>query len=162
MARRNGNGNGNRQTDVLGGSYKRYDLTDPANWEGDYPDGNFGNNVEKLYELPDTDDMAGVFLRGIFKNERSLNAHLRLMYRHSKFGDKDHQDLLRAKVAGSAAINGVSRLDALFAAVNLLASDMYRVARGMPKLKGNEKERIVRGSDFRNEEKPVEGGLANR
>jgi len=145
---------------------RRYDLSDPANWEADYPDGDWGNNIEKLYEVPPIDDMAGVFLRGIFKNERSLNAHLRLMYRHQKYGDKEHQELLRAKIAGSAAINGVSRLDALFAAVNLLASDMYRAARGMPKVKRGEEERIVRGSDFRSDfrsaVRPQEGGLSNQ
>ncbi len=154
--------NGHKPTKLLGDpAYKRYDLTDPANWEGDYPDGSFGNNVEKLYEVPKIEDMAGVFLRGIFKNERALNAHLRLMYRHRKLGDIEHQELLRAKIAGSAAINGVSRLDALFAAVNLLASDMYRTARGMPKARKGEEERIVsgRGGDFRREERPPEGGL---
>lgn len=156
--------NGQQKTDIFNPKLKKYDLTDPANYEDDYPDGNFGNNVEKLYEVPDIDDMAGVFLRGIFKNERSLNAHLRLMYRHKKFGDTEHQELLRAKIAGSAAINGVSRLDALFAAVNLLASDMYRAARGMPKVKKGEEERIIRGSDFRDRDynKPPDGGLGGQ
>lgn len=151
--------NGDKPNSLLNQNTKRYDLSDPANWEMDYPDGDFGNNVEKLYNVPDIDDMAGVFLRGIFKNERSLNAHLRLMYRHAKFNDTSHQELLRAKIAGSAAINGVSRLDALFAAVNLLASDMYRTARGMPRVKKGEEERVIRGSDFRREEKPQDGGL---
>ncbi len=156
MAKKSGNG---KPTDIFNPKYKKYDLTDPANYEDDYPIGDYSNNVEKLYEIPEIDDMAGVFLRGIFKTERSLNAHLRLMYRHRKFGDTEHQELLRAKIAGSAAINGVSRLDALFAAVNLLASDMYRAARGMPKVKKGEEERIVRGSDYRQEQKPPDGGL---
>lgn len=141
-------------------AYQRYDLTNLDNYEGDY-EMPWADKVEKIYEMPEIKDMAGVFLRGIFKNERSLNAHLRLMYRHAKFADTKHQELLRAKVAGSAAINGVSRLDALFAAVNMLASDMYRTARGMPRLKRGEEERIVRGSDFRNEEKPHDS-LGNR
>lgn len=146
--------NGSKQPNISGGTnYKRYDLTNIDNYEPDY-EMSWENKIEKIYEIPGIDNMAGAFLRGIFKNERSLNAHLRLMYRHRKFGDTEHQELLRAKIAGSAAINGVSRLDALFAAVNLLASDMYRAARGMPKLKRNEEERVVRGSDFRREERP--------
>lgn len=149
--------NGKKTTNpFLNPQYKRYDLTNPDNYEGDYPDGDFRNNVEKIYELPAADDMPGVFLRGIFKTERQVNACLRLMYRHKKFGDIDHQELLRAKVAATAAMNGISRLDALFAAVNLLASDMYRTARGMPRLKKGEEERVIRGSDFRREERPQE------
>lgn len=140
--------------------YKRFDLTNLDNYEPDY-EMPWADKVEKIYEIPDIKDMAGVFLRGIFKNERSLNAHLRLMYRHAKFTDTEHQELLRAKIAGSAAINGVSRLDALFAAVNMLASDMYRAARGLPKLKKGEEERVVRNSDFRTEQRP-QNGLENR
>lgn len=153
------NGQKQKNSPINNPNYKRYDLTDPANWEGDYPDGDWGNNVEKLYEVPGIEDMAGVFLRGIFKNERSLNAHLRLAYRHIKYKDTNHQELLRTKIAGSAAINGVSRLDALFAAVNLLASDMYRAARGMPKTKKGEEDKVIRSSDFRRDERPPDGGL---
>ncbi|MBA7613517.1 hypothetical protein ES703_20768 [subsurface metagenome] len=157
MAKRN---SGGKPTDIFNPKLKKYNLTDLANYEDDYPMEGFGNNVEKLYELPGIEDMPGVFLRGIFKNERSLNAHLRLMYRHKKFKDTEHQELLRAKIAGSAAIGGVSRLDALFAAVNLIASDMYRAARGMPKAKKGEEEKIVRGSDYRqDQQKPPDGGL---
>lgn len=157
MKRKNGSGVGA----VGNPEYKRYDLTNVDNYEPDY-EMPWADKVEKIYEIPEIKDMAGVFLRGIFKNDRSLNAHLRLMYRHKKFGDTDHQELLRAKVAGSAAINGVSRLDALFAAVNMLASDMYRAARGMPKRKKGEDETIARGSDFRTEQRPSGDGLGSR
>ncbi len=156
-------GNGKKQTDVLGNpNLKRYDLTDPANYEGDYPDGDFKNNIEKIYEVPGIEDMAGVVIRGIFKSERQLNAIIRLSYRHRKYNDVAHQEMLREKIAGSAAINGVGRLDALQAGVNLLAPDMYRVARDMPKLRKGERETVVRGSDFRNDGRPPEGGLANK
>lgn len=138
---------------------RRYNLTDPNNWESGYPDSDFSNNVKQLLDVPGTDDMAGVFIRGIFKNEAQANACLRLMYRHKKFGDSDHQEMLRCKIASSAAINGVSRLDALFGAVNLLASDMYRTARGMTQLKKGQQENIVKGSDFRQDGKPPNGGL---
>jgi len=159
MAKPNGN-NGNSGR-VIDSNYKRYDLSNIDNWEGDYPMGDFQNNVEKIYEVPQIDDMAGVFLRGRFKNERSLNAHLRLMYRHRKFGDDEHQELLRTKIAGSAALNGISRLEALQAAVNLLAPDMLRTALGMQKVKKGEDDRILRNSDFRKEERPADGGMGS-
>lgn len=157
------NGNGKKQTNVLGNpNLKRYDLTDPANYEGDYPDGDYKNNIEKIYEIPGIEDMAGVFARGVFKTERQLNAALRLSYRHQKFGDIKHQELLRCKIAGLAAMNGRSRIEALQAGVNLLAPDMLRTVLGLPKLRKGEKETIVRGSDFRDQSKPPEGGLANQ
>lgn len=129
--------------------YKQFDATNIDNYEQDYEE-NWASRIEKVYEIPDIADMPGVFLRGIIKNERSLNAMLRLAYRHQKFGDTNHQELLRMKIAGTAAIGGVARLDALFAATDLVASDMYRAARNLPKLKKQEKEEIHRGSDFRN------------
>ena len=133
--------------------FKEYDLTNIDNYEGDY-ELPWANKIEKIYEVPGVNDMAGVFTRGIFKNERTLNAHLKLMYRHKKFGLEDLQELLRTKVAGTAAIGGVRALEALFAAVNLIAPDMYRTARGMPKSKGNKEEKVVRGSDFRQFDRP--------
>ncbi len=157
MKRGKNNGNNPMQ---INPEYKRYDLTNLDNYEADY-EIPYDNRIEKIYELPPIEDMPGVFLRGVFKNDNVANACLRLMYRHAKFNDVRHQQLLRAKIASTAAIGGVSRLDALFAAVNLLASDMYRAARGMPKLKKGEEEHVVRGSDFRREERPSES-LGNR
>lgn len=127
----------------------------PPDYEVDYPTGMYGNNIEKIYEMPDIDDMAGVFLRGRFKNERELNAAIRLMYRHDKFNDKKHQELLRARIAGSAALQGLRSLEALFAGTNLLAPDMYRSLLGLKKKKRDEDDRIIKGgSDFRREERP--------
>lgn len=135
----------------------RGDLTNIDNYEDDY-DITGGGKIQKIYEIPDISDMAGVLARGIIKNDRQLNAILRLSYRHNKFGDKSHQEMLRQKIIGTAAIGGVRSLDALFAANGLLAPDMYRVARGMPKFKQQgkreEEEPVYRGSDFREHEKP--------
>src|SRR4030042_2300704 len=100
MAGRNGNG----KNQALGNpQYRQYDLTNIDNYEEDY-EMPWADKVEKIYEIPEIKDMAGVFLRGIFKNERSLNAHLRLNYRHRKFGQTEHQELLRAKIEGSALV----------------------------------------------------------
>ncbi len=166
---------GNGGQELLNPNYKRYDLTDPANYEGDYPDGDFGSSVDKILatKSKDANDDADVarfiFIRGNFKNDRQLNAAVRLMHRHRKFGDTIHQELLFCKILGQAAINGVSRLEALFAATNLLGPDMYRTAKGMPRLKKGQREEIVsggrgdgRGSDFRQDGRPPDGGLGNQ
>ena len=137
------------------GNRNPYDMTDTRNYEQDY-EMPWSDKIEKIYEVPPIKDMAGVIARGIIKNDRQLNAMLRLAYRHEKFGDTRHQELLRMKVIGTAAIGGVARLEALFSATNLIASEMYRIARGMPKLKEGKEEKIHRGSDFRSEERPQE------
>lgn len=149
--------NNNKKTVFAGDpQYKQYDLTNPENYEKDY-EFPYADKIQKILEFPGIEDMAGVIVRGIFKNERQLNAVLRLAYRHRKFGDTNHQELLRMKVAGTAAVGGVGRLDALFTAVNLIASDMYRTARNMPNARGEEK--VLRGSDFR--EKREETGVVS-
>ena len=139
-----------------GGPGNPYDMTNIRNYEQDY-EMTWSDKIEKILAMPATNDMAGVFLRGIFKNDRQINAMLRLAYRHDKFGDTKHQELLRMKIAATAALGGVSRLEALFAGTNMIASDMYRVARNMPKLKDGKEEKVYRGSDFRSEDKPQEG-----
>ena len=150
-------GNSNKPSGVMAGDsdkYQRYDLTNLDNYEGDY-EFPYSDKINKILEFPDTDDMAGVVERGIFKDERSLNAILRLAHRHIKFGDKQHQELLRMKVSGTTGIGGVARLDALFTAVNLIAPEMYRTARGMTRRTNKEgEEPIHRGSDFREYERP--------
>lgn len=134
----------------------QFDLTNPDNYENDYglswPD-----KIEKIYEIPDTKDMAGVIIRGIFKNTREANAILRLSRRHKKFNQDEHQELLRQKIASTAAIGGVRSLEVLFAATNLVAEGMYRIARGMPKAPKNQEDKVYRGSDFRTQERAPEG-----
>ncbi len=141
--------------------FRQFDLTNPDNYEGDYPEGGGRNNVKDLYEVPGIEDMANVFIRGNFKNERQLNAALRLYYRHKKFSDTTHQEMLRCKVAGSSAIGGASRVEALFGATCLVASDMYRVVKGLPKAKHGEQDRVIKGSDFRDDQRPPDS-LANQ
>ena len=132
-----------------------YDLTNPGNYERDY-EMPWSDRVQKLYEIPNIEDMAEVIIRGNLVNERRANAILRLSRRHKKFGLDDHQEMLRQKIASTAAIGGVRSLEVLFAVTNLVASDMYRVARNMPKLPKGQEEKVIRGSDFRQQEKPQE------
>lgn len=126
-----------------------HDLTNLDNYEQDY-ELPWYDRVEKIYELPDINDMAAVILRSNLKvkDERRANAMIRLAYRHIKFGLKGKQELLRMKCAATAAEGGAARLDALFAAVNLIAPDMYRASRGLPKHKDGKNEDIRKASDF--------------
>lgn len=115
-----------------------------------------GNNQDRfnqVLEIPDIDEMASVFARSVFKNERQRNAAVRLYYRHAKFNDKQHQELLRMLLAATVGMNGRGRVDGLFATTGMLAPDMYRTVAGLPKNRKGEEEKIIRGSDFRREEK---------
>lgn len=136
---------------------RRFDLTSPDTFEQGYPAGDFRNNIEKIYDLPGTEDMAGVFLRGVIKNERQRNAMVRLFYRHKKFNDQNHQEMLRVMIAATAGMNGLARIEALEAGTNLLALDVHRLAAGLPQLKKGETDHVVRGSDFRQESRPQNG-----
>lgn len=142
-----GNGHNPNQPSGVG-------ITNPEYWERDFDQMSFLSKIEKILEFPGIDDMAGATLRSVIKDDRQLNAIIRLYYRHRKFHDDDHQEMLRIKLAGLASMGGVARLEALFAATNLIAPDMYRTARGLPRAKS--REDVRRGSDFR--EKRDEGG----
>lgn len=123
-----------------------------------------GNNQDRfnqVLEIPEVEDMASVFARAVFKSDRQRNAVVRLYYRHVKFNDNSHQQLLRILLAGTIGMNGRGRVDGLFATTGMLAPDMYRTVAGLPKTRKGEEERIVRGSDFRKEEKPS-GSLGNQ
>jgi ribose 5-phosphate isomerase len=75
--------NGNNPVVPGNGQKNPFDLTNVGNYEHDY-EMPWSDKIEKLYEVPPIKDMAGVVIRGIFKNERTLNAILRLSYRHVK------------------------------------------------------------------------------
>jgi len=124
------------------------DLPNPDNYGRDF-EISMADRIKKILEVPAIDDMAGIFIRGIFKNEKQLNAALRLAKRHIKFKDEDNQEVLRIKIAGMAGIGGTARLEALFGSTNMIASDMYRVARGMPKLKDGKEEKVIHSNDYR-------------
>ena len=61
----------------------------------EFSDAQAASKIAKIYELPDTKDMAAVFLRGVFKSERQRTAAVRLAYKNIKFNDTNHQELLR-------------------------------------------------------------------
>lgn len=146
--RRNGN-NDQGQRGAIG-------ITNPEYWEKDFEGLPWWSKIEKIMEFPAKDDMAGVMARSVFKSDRQRIAAVRLAYRHKKFNDNDHQEMLRMYMASTVGMRGLGRLDQLFAATNLLAPEMYRIAADMPAKKKGE-EQVVRGrADFREEREPEE------
>lgn len=142
-----GNGqNTNLPEDIVIGGDDKFG-NPKEHWE-DSHDAPSSNNVSQLYELPGIDNMAAVIERGIFKSDDEADAIVLMAYLNDKYDDKKHQQLLRMKIARTIGQGGAGRVEALFGATNLVAPDMYRVARGMPKAKG---EKVHRSSDFRTE-----------
>lgn len=149
---------------VIGGKPKQHKnnghepigITDPAYWEKDFENMPWYNKIEKILEIPSREDMAGVMARAVFKTDRQRIAAVRLAYRHKKFKDNNHQEMLRMWLASTIGMRGLGRLDGLFAATNLIAPDMYRIAMDMPRKRGQ--EQIQRGSDFREEREEVAKG----
>lgn len=131
-------------------------IANPEYWEQDFESMPWYNKIEKILEIPGTDNMAGVMARSVFKSDRQRIACVRLAYRHIKFNDDNHQQLLRMCLASTIGMRGLGRLDGLFAATNLIAPDMYRIAMDMPRKRGQ--EQISRGSDFREEREQVTQG----
>ncbi len=125
-------------------------LANMEHWEKDFEDLPWWNKVEEVLKIPPITDMAGVFARTNFKNDRERVAAVRLFYRNKKFNDEAHQEMLRVELASRLGMGGLGNLHGLFAATNLIAPDMERAARGMPKAKNGE-EKVHRGSDFREE-----------
>lgn len=124
-----------------------FDMTRPEHYEQWFPEDN-NSNIDKMYSMPGIEDMAGVFIRGNFKDEDALNSHVLLCAIHQDVGNTFHQEMLRNKIAGQAGIKGERTLYALFAGIGILASDMLRVLKGFPKLKKGEEDRLIRNSDF--------------
>jgi hypothetical protein len=115
------------------------------------------NNIEKILEFPGIDDMAGVLARAKFKDDRQRIAAVRLAYKNRKFGDDNHQYMLRDLCASTLGSGGLGKILQVQTATNLLAPDMIRTAFGMPKTK--HPEEVHRSSDLRSEntrEKDIE------
>lgn len=141
-------GNENKRSN--NGDREGIGLANMGYWEKDFDEMSWYNKVEEVLKIPPISDMAGVFSRTNFKNDRERVAAVRLFYRNKKFHDDNHQEMLRADLASRLGIGGLGNLHGLFAATNLIAPDMERAARGLPKTKNGE-EKVHRGSDFREE-----------
>lgn len=114
---------------------------------GDFSQFPGSNDIEKILELPDIDDMAGVLERANFKNDRQRLGAVRLAYRNRRFQDDNHQHMLRDLCASTIGMGGLGKVLQVFTATRMLAPDMMRVAFGMPKTKKTEE--VHRSSDMR-------------
>lgn len=119
-------------------------------WEQDFENMPFQNEIEKILEMPDTSDMAGILARGNFKNERQRVAAVRLAYKNRKFSDENHQKMLREYIASGIGMSALGKLLQLQIGTNLIAPAVLREALGMKQLK--HREDVQRGSDFRERE----------
>lgn len=116
-------------------------------WERDSGDLPYYTKIKQMLELPGVDDLPGVALRSVLKDETMLNAAGFLVFYAEKYHIDWLKDMIRFKLAGSAGIGGLARLQALFAGTNLFAPDSHRIAMGLGPSKHSEK--VHRSSDFR-------------
>lgn len=114
---------------------------------GDFSQFPSSNDIEKILEIPDIKDMAGVLARANFKNDRQRIAAVRLAYRNAKFDDDKHQDMLRNLCASTIGMGGLGKILQVFTATKMLAPDMLRATMGMPRTK--KPEEVHRSSDLR-------------
>lgn len=126
-------------------------ITPIEQWENDFSNLPSWNNIEKILEFPPVSDMAGVLARANFKDENQRIAAVRLAYRHRKFSDNDHQEMLRDLCASTLGAGGLGKILQTFVGTNLLAPDMLRVVLGMQKSKRPEEVHRGRSSDLRTE-----------
>src|SRR4030042_377917 len=124
-------------------------ITPIEQWEGDFSNLPSFNNIEKLLEFPPISDMAGVLARANFKDDQQRIAAVRLAYKHRKFNDDPHQELLRDFCASTLGTKGLGKILQTFIGTNLLAPDMLRAVFGMPRSNNREEVHRGRNSDLR-------------
>ena len=132
-----------------GGKERKPGITPIERWEGDFENTPYFNDIEKILELPGTDDMAGILARGNFKNDRQRVAAVRLAYKNRKFKDDNHQQMLRDYIASSLGTKALGKILQLQTGTNLLAPAVLREVLSMKQNK--QEEEVRRGSDFREE-----------
>lgn len=136
---------------IIGKKPRNLGITPIDYWERDFDNLPGWNNIEKILEFPDIDDMAGVMARANFRNEKQRIAAVRLAYKNRKFKDDDHQKMLRDLCASTLGTGALGKMLQTMIGTNLLAPEMIRYAIGMPKSK--KQEEVIRGgnrsSDFR-------------
>lgn len=116
-------------------------------WKPDFKDAPSNNNIEKILEFPDIDDMAGVLARANFRDDRQRVAAVRLAYKNAKFKDVNHQHMLRNYVASSLGMKALGKILQLQTGTNLMAPAVLREVLSMKQNKSQEE--VHRGSDFR-------------
>lgn len=118
-------------------------------WEQGFDSLPYSNDIDKILEIPDIEDMAGVLSRGNFKNDKQRVAAVRLAYKNRKFKDDNHQKMLRDFVASGIGMSGFGKLLQLQIGTNLALPGVLQQILGLRKTKGNEP--VYKGSDFRDE-----------
>jgi len=122
-------------------------ITDVNYWAEGYESLPFYTIIEKLLEMPNT-DMLGIVIRSVVKDENQANAYVQLNAWCTRFHVEPIRDMLKMKLATSAAMGGRARMEALFGSIRLIAPGMYRDILGISK-KNRKEEEVARGPDYR-------------
>lgn len=147
---KNGKSETKEPENLTDGVYKGRETETHEGWEYEERNAPSDNPIEKILEFPARTDMAGVFARANFKNDRQRIAAVRLYYRNMKFKDDDHQEMLRAHCASTIGMGALGKVLQAQVGTQLLAPDMIRAALGLPR-RHKDKDEIYRRSDFKGE-----------
>lgn len=108
------------------------------------------NNIAQIYNMPKPkDDLVGNFVRGVMKDQTQADALVVLGWMAEDVKDDSVMNLVGLKLASTVGIGGVGRAEALMGSVGIIAPDIYRVARNMPRKKDEQIVKPNRESDFR-------------
>jgi len=136
-----GRRNGNQRPDTPG-------ITDINHWSEAYESLPFYTIIEKILDTPS--DMLGLVIRSVIKDDNQANAYIQLNAWCTRFHCEPIRDMLKLKLATSAAMGGRARMESLFGATRLIAPAMYRDILGLKKREQQENEQVSRGpSDYR-------------
>jgi hypothetical protein len=122
-------------------------------WDAEYNPPPSQSNISQIYHMPKPkEDLVGNFVRGVMKDQTQADALAVLGWMATDVGDESVMNLVGLKLASTVGIGGVGRAEALMGGIGVIAPDIYRVARNMPR-KDNEKiDKPNRSSDFRDQE----------
>jgi hypothetical protein len=137
--RNKGNGNGQRQPGITPIDF----------WEQHFTNSPTYNDLEKILELPDTNNFAGILQRGIFRNEDQRIAIVELIDLAEKHNLTRHKQQLRNLIASSQGWYGYGLTSQLQLGIGMGLPGVIREQLQMKKVKNGED--VQQGADFRNE-----------
>ena len=141
---RQGKGNGKN-----GQNKRNPGITPIEFWEGGFPGNSYSNDIEKILEMPGIEDPAGIFARGIYRNEEQRVALIELWDLAEKHHLERKKTLIRNNVASTIGWKGFGKVLQLSVGTQIAMPGVTREILEMKKSK--EKETDQRRSDFRSD-----------
>ena len=124
-------------------------ITPPEYWEQPFDHMPYSNDIEKILAMPGIDDPAGIFARGIYRNEEQRVALIELWDLAEKHHLERKKTLIRNNVASTIGWKGFGKVLQLSVGTQIAMPGVTREILEMKKSK--EKETDQRRSDFRSE-----------